>query len=113
MGSNPTAHTIFQMKFKVITTKTFEFDVEEEEKRLKKCFSGERLERQMNLIELFKQNKLEDLYEAYMELPYNDEDEYPEQENVGLWFSALYGGWGENELLIGEEKKIEFCDESN
>lgn len=90
-------------------TETFEFDYNKEIKRLKKCFKGEQLRRQLDIIEaMFKEKNLNKVEELYFSLPYCEKEECPEQEFVGLWIYIFAGGWGENEYLVDEDTTYEF-----
>jgi hypothetical protein len=68
---------------------TMEIDFEKEEERIRSIFDGEEKERQLKLIEFFKNGNFEDGGDFYHSLPYCLDDECPEQEFVGEWFHDL------------------------
>lgn len=74
----------------------YEFDLEKERKRVNKCFEGEQLQRQLDILDaMFVEENFEKVKELYHNLPYDEEEECAEQEYVGLWLAIFsYGGWG-------------------
>ena len=83
------------MKIEVITTEIYDFDVEKEKKRLKKCFKGGQLKRQMEILDAFLAEDFKLLDNLYHSLPRCEEQECAEQEYVGLWISIYTGSdWG-------------------
>jgi len=74
------------MQIKVETT--FQIDMAAERARLKKCFKKEPdvLARQIAILDAFERREFNEAIELYNALPYNDTDECPEQEYVGMFF---------------------------
>lgn len=94
------------MKITTITTKEFEYDEKKELKRLKKCFKGDVLKRQLEIFDAFKAQEWDKMKELYFELPYDEEEECPEAEYVGAWIDIVFGGWSENSHLTKTWKEI-------
>ena len=63
----------------------FELDFSNELKRLRQCFKGKQLERQLNLIRLFQAGKFNELESAFESLPQCRRDGCSEKEYVGTW----------------------------
>lgn len=80
---------------KVVLTKTveFEFNPELEITRLKACFKGRRLKRQMEILEHFLSGDHDKMEACYIALPYDATNECAEQEYVGMWFAILFCGY--------------------
>lgn len=79
------------MQVVITKVKTVEFDLNEERKKIKKSFNkkSERLYRDklIEVIDIFEEEGLsENLYNHYDTLPYNEIDEYPLQESMGIWW---------------------------
>ena len=70
-------------------TGKYEIDFDAEEKRINELFEGDTKARLLNVVDLFKQEKFNDGIDAYDSLPYAKEEECPEQEFMGIWFSEL------------------------
>lgn len=83
------------MKITKTTTTEFEFTFEVEEKRLRKNFKGDQLQRQLSILNHFKNGDYSAMSEAYDALPYDEDEECSEKEYIGLWCSILFGGWNE------------------
>ncbi len=68
-----------------------EIDIEKELKRLQEGLGDypEILERQKYILQLLAEEKFKELLEAYKNLPYDEEEECPEQEYTGLWLHEL------------------------
>ena len=77
------------MNVRHITEYTIDFD--QERQRLKRCFTGDVLARQLHLMGLAESFQLEAMREAYENLPYNAENECPEQEYVSDYYECLIG----------------------
>lgn len=99
---------------KAIITKitTVEFDLDEERKRIKKCFNKKK-EKQyrdalLNVIDVFEKNGYYAAYDVYDDLPYNEIDEYPLQESMGIWWSQIHGQHFQYENNVKHEHKLEF-----
>ena len=45
----------------------------------------------MNVIDIFDKKGYHDAYDAYVDLPYNELDEYPLQESMGKWWYQING----------------------
>lgn len=93
------------MKITRITTEVFEFDVEGEKKRLHTCFSGEQLQRQLDILHaVFEEKDLEKAQNLVFSLPRCPEHECSEAEYCGRWIDIFTGGgWGEKEMLVEED----------
>jgi hypothetical protein len=79
---------------KTITTE-FEFDYDAEVKRLTDNFQGDQLQRQLSILNHFKNGDYDQMMDEYNLLPYDTDEECTEKEYVGWWFSVLYCGWNE------------------
>lgn len=80
---------------KIIKTikEVYEFDAEEELKRLKQSFEGEQLQRQLDIFNtIFKEKDLNKAADLIENLPYCEEGGCPEAEYLGLWVSIFTGG---------------------
>lgn len=73
------------MKIKV--SKVYDFDIAAERKRIDEVFMGDVRKRQLNIVEAFAEGNLELVIALYNDLPYNNEDECPEQEFVCMAIS--------------------------
>jgi hypothetical protein len=80
------------MTIKMARTESIDYDIDRELKRLRKCFNGKTLERQLLLIKYLLEDRLKELAELYDNLPYNDKNECPEKEYVGSWLGFLFNG---------------------
>jgi hypothetical protein len=83
------------MKITKTTTSEFDFDFDAEVKRLEKNFKGDQLQRQLSILNHFKNGDFVSMSDEYDNLPYDDEDECSEKEYTGLWCAILFGGWNE------------------
>lgn len=96
---------------KIIKTKvtTIEFDPEEERNRIHRLFKKMKYrDALIKVIDVFEKDGLDAAYEVYDELPYNEEDEYPLQESMGIWWFNIHGDLLYNEKAkVTEETKIE------
>jgi hypothetical protein len=99
---------------KVICTKTttIEFDLNKERVRINQIFNKKKNDKKyreslLNVIDVFERDGLHKAIEAYDDLPYHEEDEYPLQESMGIWWWQING----NEFLykdnVKEDYKIE------
>lgn len=95
------------MKIKITTIETYEYDEKKELARLHNCFEGDILERQLKIFNHFLNSEIDELKEAYYDLPYDDEEEVSEMEYVGVWINIISGGWGGGEYLIDKDCIIE------
>ena len=89
---------------KIIKTKvtTIEFDPEKERQRIMDLFDNPiYIDALIKVIDVFERDGLDAAYEAYDELPYNEEDEYPLQESMGVWWFNIHG-----DLLYNEKAKV-------
>jgi hypothetical protein len=77
------------MKIKLKIEREYIFDLKPELKRLKKCFKGKQLERQMDILNAFVEGDLKKMEDLYYALPYCKKRECSEMEYVGLWMSSL------------------------
>lgn len=90
------------MKVKLARTESVEYDLSRELKRLRHCFKGETLGRQLLLIKYLLEGKIYELAELYDSLPYNEKNECPEKEYVGGWLRFLFNG---DLFLMDEDSK--------
>lgn len=67
---------------KIKFSKVLDFDDQKEESRLRECFEGKQLARQLNLLELFRTYKWDDFMKFYNNLPYSKEDHCSEKEFI-------------------------------
>jgi hypothetical protein len=76
---------------KLVFTGTFDIDYKKEKERLMKAFGDNKpaRDRQLHMLELFREGKLREWQDAYDALPYNEEGEYPEQEHIGMIFHDI------------------------
>lgn len=77
------------MKIHVEINREYIFDLEPEIERLKMCFKGEQLKRQMDILNCFIEGDLEKMEELYNSLPECKKRECSEREYVGLWMGSL------------------------
>lgn len=75
---------------KIEQSRIIDIDFDKEKKRLKKILSGTQLARHIKLVELAEHWELEKFAEMYKQLPYDEEDEFPEQEIVGDYASYIF-----------------------
>lgn len=69
---------------KIQTTLIFDFDDQAEEARICKCFrkNPEKMNRHLAILNAFRNGDREKFYQLCENLPYDDENEYHEVENV-------------------------------
>ncbi len=79
---------------KTITTE-FEFDYDAEVKRLEDNFQGAQLQRQLSILNHFKNGDYVAMHDDYDSLPYDDDEGCPEQEFTGQWYNVLFYGGNE------------------
>ncbi len=97
------------MKITRVRTEVFEFDPEEELKRLHSCFKGKQLKRQLAIFDaMFKEKDFVKVGILYNKLPRCKEHECSEMEYVGMWMSIFTGGWGEYEYLVEHDTTYDF-----
>ena len=97
------------MKIKRVKTEIFEFDLDEEIKRLHKCFNGRQLKRQLAIVNaMFKDKDFEKAAKLYYNLPRCKERECSETEYVGIWMCIFTGGWGEHTHLVESDTTYDF-----
>lgn len=103
---------------KAIITKvtTVEFNLDEERKRVKKCFNKkrERVYRDalLNVIDVFEKDGYAAACDVYDNLPYNEDGEYPLQESMGKWWYQINGSqFFKYEDNMKHDYKLEFKDE--
>jgi hypothetical protein len=89
---------------KIIKTKTtiIDFDPEHERQRIMDLFDNPiYIDSLIRVIDVFEKDGLDSAYEVYDNLPYNEEDEYPLQESMGIWWHNIHG-----DLLYNEKAKV-------
>lgn len=74
---------------RITVQKWYYFDIEKERNRILRCFKGDVRKRQIKLLEEFVNGNFGTWIELYNNLPYNNDDECPEQEYVGLTFGKF------------------------
>jgi hypothetical protein len=77
------------------TIHTFEFDDKAEEARIKSCFGKrpEKMERHLKLLDAFREGKRQEFYQLRENLPYDEEEEYHEIENINPFMvDIMYKG---------------------
>lgn len=76
---------------KIQKTYTFEIDVDKERERFTHFFADEpqKIPRQLAILDALEAKDLDKVWKLYWDLPYDEENEYPEQENVGMWFTNI------------------------
>ena len=80
------------MKITRIFTDIFEFDIDQEIKRLKECFKGHQLQRQMNILHaMFVEKNIEKVMRLYYSLPECKKHGCTEMEYVGMWMEIFSG----------------------
>jgi len=93
---------------KTITTE-FEFDSDAEVKRLEDNFQGETLNRQLSILNHFKNGNYNQMTDEYQALPYDDNEGCSEKEYVGHWFHVLFCGgneyWSRNSFRMIHKKQ--------
>jgi hypothetical protein len=77
------------MKIKLKIEREYIFDLEPELKRLKECFKGAQLKRQMDILNAFIEGDLKKMGDLYYALPRCAKKECSEMEYVGPWMSSL------------------------
>ncbi len=95
------------MKIILTRVEEYKYDPDKELDRLKSCFKGAVLKRQMAIFNAFLKEDWEKVKALYNALPYNSKEGCPEQEFVGVWSSIVYGGWGSGEYLQNESRSVE------
>lgn len=98
------------MRIKITTVQEYEYDIDEEKRRLRSCFKGDVLKRQLDLLDAFLNQDFDKVEELYHNLPYDKKKECPEQEFTGLWISIFYGNWPHSKFLKHEKKMAELFD---
>ena len=95
------------------TTETFEFDPDEERHRIVKSLSGEQQARQLTILDHFLAGRFDEMEVCYDALPYDDEEECPEQEYIGLWHPILFGGFNAYSLgslqITSDKTEVKIC----
>lgn len=87
------------MKIKV--TEVIDIDIGKELERIIVCFSGPCRERLENVIGLFNKGDFDQSWQTYLDLPYNEESECPEQEFLPIWYTAFYDRYaGQDDRLF-------------
>jgi hypothetical protein len=83
------------MKITRTKTEVFEFDLDEEIKRLHSCFKGKQLKRQLAILDaIFKEKDLKKAQQLIDALPRCKERECSEAEYCGMWMSIFGASWG-------------------
>lgn len=95
------------MKIQLTIVENYEYDEQEELKRLKDCFEGEQLDRQLAIFNHFLNQEWDKMKEAYFNLPYDDKEGCPEQEYVGLWSYIVFGGSSSYNFLKKSYRTVE------
>lgn len=101
------------MKITVTKREVFDFDYDEEITRLKECFEGEQLQRQLDIINTALIDKDFDTCEyMIVKLPYCENACCPEQEFVGEWQNIIYGGVSNHykRWVIDDEIQIDISE---
>lgn len=87
---------------------TYEFDLEEERKRLKSCFKGNQLKRQEAILDaMFVEKNFEKASDLIDALPYCKEQECPEAEYVGAWVTIWSGMFSSLLVPVEEDRSYE------
>ena len=92
----------------IIITKTIEiaFNPEEERRRIRRLFkNGVYRDSLIEVIDVFEKDGLNAALEIYYKLPYNEKDEYPLQESMGVWWHNIFG-----DLLYCEDSKAKMYE---
>ena len=90
------------MKMRIRISHVVEIDLAKEEKRLKKCFKGKQLKRQMVILEAFKKGDWNHCADLIQVLPSDPQYECSEAEYIGLdIYDTLVKG-----VLDGENLEI-------
>jgi hypothetical protein len=85
-----------------ITTKVYEFDYDKELKRLRDCFKGKQLKRQLDILNtIFIDKDIKKAVDLVDKLPYCPKEECSEEEFCGAWYGIFFGGYGEGSLIKG------------
>jgi len=79
---------------KIQITEVIDIDISKEFERIIVCFSGPCRERLENVISLFNKGLFGQSWQAYLDLPYSEESECPEQEFLPIWYAAFYEKYG-------------------
>lgn len=97
------------MKITVTITEIYDYDLKKEVCRLKKCFKGEQLKRQMDILQaVFVEKDIEKFEKLYYALPYCEKHECCEMEYVGDWVNVFGGRNWRCESLIKEDHVVDF-----
>ncbi len=86
---------------KITIEKTYTFNIAKEKKRLKSCFDGDILARQMALLEAFANGKFSKFIKLYNALPYDTGEFIHEQEYVHHLFVEFV-----NDCLTNGQKVV-------
>jgi hypothetical protein len=102
------------MKIKITITRVFDFDIEEERKRITAVFSGDQQKRQLEILDAFLQLDFDTLKQKLSELPYDTKRECHEKEYVGGWIDILQdNGWHSSPISSVTEVDLIEDDEWN
>jgi len=85
------------MKITVTTIESFDYNTDAEYKRLRDCFEGDVLKRQLDILDAFLNgdDDFSKVRELFNNLPHNEESGCSEREFVGDWITFFTGGgWG-------------------
>lgn len=97
------------MKITVTKTEVYDYDLKKEIRRLKKCFKGEQLQRQMDILRaVFVEKDMVKFKELYYALPYCEKWGCSEMEYVGDWVNAFGGGNWRCESLVDSDLVVDF-----
>jgi hypothetical protein len=97
------------MKITVTKTEVYDYDLKKEIRRLKKCFKGEQLQRQMDILHAaFIERDDIKFRELYYALPDCKEHGWSEMEYVGSWINFFGGGNWCREYLVEEDHVVDF-----
>jgi len=75
---------------KLLRTQVIEIDLDSERKRLNECFTGAKLKRHLKILDCFEKGEWEKCNDLYDKLPYDEKEEYSEQENVGSYIKLAF-----------------------
>lgn len=97
------------MKITVTKTEVYDYDLKKEIRRLKKCFKGEQLQRQMDILQaVFVEKDMVKFEELYYALPYCEKLGCSEMEYVGDWVNAFGGGNWRCGSLVDSDHVVDF-----
>ncbi len=97
------------MRITVTKTEVYDYDLKKEIRRLKKCFKGEQLKRQLDILQaVFVEKDMEKCEKLYYALPYCEKHECSEMEYVGDWVNVFWGGNWRCGFLIGSDHVVDF-----